>query len=129
MPVIAAVALALGCREATQITVDLSTNVGCQDLTGVTVTVSDVRDIPDTKSPALNTSNAAKCKAGTPTNDIGSVVLVPSGENDAPFKLWAIAGIAGMDPTRCFIGGSVDDRCIIARRPPTAPPGAMSCAT
>src|ERR1051325_2441181 len=99
---ITGVALTLGCREATQITVDLSTNVDCAALKGATVTVSDVNDTPKTQSPQLNTSDTNKCKGTTPNNTIGSVVLVPSGANDASFNLWAIAGLDGTDPTDCF---------------------------
>ena len=110
LPAIAAIA-ALGCKEPTQITIEVTTDVPCSSATalrgtnivvGVLGADGGIEDRPPT-------SSRTHCADGY----IGSLVVVPSGSNDSPIAFRVTTGI----------GKSVDDcpssggpGCIVARR-------------
>jgi hypothetical protein len=97
-----------GCRGATQITVELTTDVKCDDVRGTTLTVGELDGLDE---HAITTQTTACDPA---TGRIGSIVVVPSGENDATIAFRAVLGL-GRDPTSC-VAPSYGPGCVVARR-------------
>jgi hypothetical protein len=112
----AALACALSsCREATEFEIDLSTDITC---------TSSVRDTAIFTAPnaLLLAGRSPSATTATCPNDhgsLGSIVLLPSSGNDAPFIVTVIVGVS-TDPTTCAprADGTAPDvsGCIIARR-------------
>jgi outer membrane protein assembly factor BamB len=101
----AAMTTVVACRDATQITVVLTTDVPCANVKGATITVGVPGAIED-KDPAA-TSGA--CGA---SGSIGSVVVVPSGDDSDEVGIKAVIGV-GKPPSDCKKYGP---GCIVARR-------------
>ena len=99
--------LAWGCREPTQIKVELTTDADCSLVEGTNLTTGRLESIAPNSPPNLETSTCDQQR-------IGSVVLVPSGENDGRVGLRVVTGIE-KSPDACiaddFTGG-----CIVAWR-------------
>src|SRR5262245_27123593 len=101
----------LGCRTHTQVFVELSTDVECGEFDGATVTVGEPQKL-EGKPPV---GRADGCDNGAGLHRIGSIVVVPSDEDDAQFGVEVIAGIHGKSPESCTDATGYED-CIIARR-------------
>ncbi|MBI3202397.1 MAG: LamG domain-containing protein [Myxococcales bacterium] len=102
-------ALAGGCREPTQITVVLSTDVDCPRVVETTLGVGTLSNVND-KPPA---SGRKGCK--TASGRIGSLVVVPSGDDHAEVALLAVmtvdqAQVSTCDPL------TPGPKCVVARR-------------
>lgn len=100
-----------GCLDPTEIVVTVRTNVDCSNASTYRG-ISIYADTPGAKleqklEPAL-TTNA--CEAG---GKIGSIVLVPSGDDDAEVGIRVVAGIT-TPPEQCEAEGYRG--CIVARR-------------
>lgn len=105
--------VAVACREPTQITVRITTNLRCSALDGVNIVVGPV-DALDTRAPSASTSY---CDV---SGKVGSIVIVPSGTGDEPVAIAVVAGTRDADPT---LTTAADDctatnnaHCIVARR-------------
>jgi cysteine-rich repeat protein len=107
--VVAAV-LALGCRTPTQVTVDVSTDLACPDVLGTLITVGDPAAV-EGASPVTSTE---ECATGDVLNRIGSLVVVPSDEQDAAFGVKIVAGVDSSAETCTEANGYKG--CIVARR-------------
>lgn len=98
----------LSCRSPTQVTFEVTTDIACAEHRGTTLTVGRLSEI-DARPIS---STRAECDPRT--GRIGSVVIVPSGDNDQEIAARFVLGI-GKSPERCvddgFTGG-----CIVARR-------------
>src|SRR6187402_2926640 len=86
----------LGCRGATEVTVELFTDVTCPEVKGTTVTAGPAGEI---ESRASNTVTTA-CQSGADLRRIGSIVVIPSAGNDETFGLKIVTGI-DKDPDKC----------------------------
>ena len=95
------------CREPTQVTVSIITDVPCSQLRGVTITVGHLGEI-ETKDPALNTTFCDE------KGNVGTLVVVPSGADDEQVAIRAVAG-NGKDPEQC-VAPAYGQQCIVARR-------------
>jgi alpha-tubulin suppressor-like RCC1 family protein len=116
--------LSLSCRGATQVTVDISTDAECLDL-----------HTPERAALAAGAPGAALekklesegfkvtangCKPGgalangRKKNDIGSIVVIPSGAVDDLFGITVVAGLGDVDPKTCHERDYKG--CIVARR-------------
>lgn len=98
------------CRDATQIVLNIHTNMPCGDgdaWEGVAVYVGEPGRDVEMASPTLVTTSCDE--HGT----VGSLVVVPSGSNDSELGVNVVAGIA-RNPEQCAEEGYKD--CIVARR-------------
>ena len=102
---------ALGaCRSPTQIDVVVSTDVPCARVAGTALTsgtLGEIERIP----PASTTTSCAN-------GAIGSVVLVPNGDDGALVGFKVVAGLDGQPVDQCAPddAGSYGSRCIVSRR-------------
>ncbi len=104
------VTLALSsCREPTQITLELSTDVSCADVHDTSVSVGTLSSVKS-KPPVAN-QNGCKSSKGR----IGSLVVVPSGEGDEEVTIQVITGVSGQVAAGCD-PVSPGANCIVARR-------------
>ncbi len=97
-----------GCRSPTEVSLDLTTDVPCASFTGASVAVG-TQDTVETKPPATTTST---CNAG---GTIGSLVIVPSGSDDAEITI-RVAGGVNRDPETCTDDAADFTGCIVSRR-------------
>jgi outer membrane protein assembly factor BamB len=98
------------CRSPTQIDVTVSTDVPCARVSGTSLTsgtLGEIERIP----PAATTSSCAN-------EYIGSVVLVPNGDDGALVGFKVVAGLDGQPVDQCAPddAGSYGSRCIVSRR-------------
>ncbi len=98
-----------GCSAPTQITVSVTTD-DCTGTNGTTVTVGELGSIED-KAPV---ASKPTCNQGPDGGTIGSLVIVPSGANDATVAVRVILGV-GQDPSAC-VAPTYGPGCIVARR-------------
>jgi hypothetical protein len=110
LALVGAVSLSLAlvmCRDATQMVIEVSTDLPCTQHGGTAVVVGKLGAL-DVRSP---TTFASTCKAdGT----IGTLVIVPSGDDDAEIAFQVTSGI-GVDPATCT-GATTSASCIVSRR-------------
>ncbi len=101
---------ALGCRSPTQIDVVVTTDLACAQVAGTSVTAGTLGEI-ERIPPASTTTH---CVSGA----IGSVVLIPSGDDGALVAFKVVTAIDGQDVERCTPddAGSYGSSCIVARR-------------
>jgi outer membrane protein assembly factor BamB len=108
LPAFAALPLA-DCREATEITVVVTTDVDCSHVTATSIAIGAVAGLDMRPASAETKTNV--CAAGR----IGALVVVPSGHSDAEVAIRVVVGLDGKTPDACvndgFKGG-----CIVARR-------------
>jgi hypothetical protein len=97
---------ACGCRAPTQITFEVTTDVPCEKLRGTSVVVGPLDALTAERPP---TTTSAAC---TSDGRIGSLVVVPSGDDGALVGVRIVTGVA-VDPTRC---GPQGEGCIVAKR-------------
>ena len=105
----AVVALASpACRTPTTITLELRTDLPCGQVSESSIAVGKLATLRDAPAAA----GTERCDAATGT--IGTLVLVPSGENDAEVAVRVVTGV-GKTAEDCvrdgFLGG-----CVVARR-------------
>ncbi len=106
---VASVLLASACRDPTQVTVELSTDVDCANLQGTTITNGKLGGIEDVPF-------ATETEACTPTtNDefIGTIVLFPSESKEEKFGVKVVAGVR-RPASECLAPRY--EGCIVARR-------------
>src|SRR5580704_11792332 len=87
-----------GCSNPTQITLLIASDQCSGGATATSITVGDPPNI-EGNPPSASTSNCA-----TDTGSIGSLVLVPSGADDAQVEIRVVLGVgdAGADPMTCL---------------------------
>jgi len=95
------------CRDPTQITVEIHTDVPCSDLRRVTLTVGGANDY-ESKAPVTVT---ADCDA---SGRVGTLVVVPSGRDTDELAIKVVAGV-GADAESCK-APDYGPNCIVARR-------------
>jgi hypothetical protein len=96
------------CREPTQITLALRTDAQCVDVLGTTITVGELGRLEE--RPEAATTD--RCDPGS--GKIGTLVVVPSGANDAEVAMRVVTGV-GKSPEQCVKDGYLGG-CIVARR-------------
>jgi hypothetical protein len=102
--------ICISCRGATQIVVDIRTNVPCANPSqwqGVAVYAGSPGLDVETKDPSLT---SAACEAD---GHVGSIVLVPNGAKDGTVAVRVVAGLT-RPPDQCAAAGYKG--CIVARR-------------
>ena len=99
--------LLVDCREPTEITMVIKTDVPCEAWRNATITVGRVGEV-ESKSPVTSTTD---CSGG---GDIGTLVVVPSGASDDEITIKVVAG-EQRDPETCRAPG-YGPGCIVARR-------------
>ena len=105
----ASVALA-ACRSPTQITVTVETDLPCADVTATSLTAGELGAI----ETGLPTSESASCAAD---GQLGTVVLVPSGSDNAQVAFKVITALNHETLERCAGASAANDtNCIVARR-------------
>jgi hypothetical protein len=102
-----AIAVASACRDPTEITLVLRTDVPCSEYKGVAIAVGVG---PEVETDAPQTS-AAECPAQN--GDLGTIVLTPSGNNDDAVNIKVTVG-DGRSPETCTPSDSKG--CIVERR-------------
>ena len=96
----------LACREPTQITVELTTDVACTAINETSITVGTLGEI-ENKPAAAKTS---ACQDGR----IGTLVLVPAGEGEREVALRVITSVNA--PIESCVAPDYGAACIVARR-------------
>ncbi|MBM4362446.1 MAG: hypothetical protein FJ104_07175, partial [Deltaproteobacteria bacterium] len=86
---LASAAAAASCREPTQVTVSLTTDLACTELAGASITPGKLGGFDE--APIATSTRA--CKEASPLRQIGTIVLFPSGESDSSFALQVVAGV------------------------------------
>lgn len=97
------------CRDATQITVDVTTDVKCPDVKGTSLTIGTLDGLDGRPATAQTTA----CTPGAVAR-IGKIVVVPSGEKDDAVAVRVVLGF-GRDPAEC-VAPTFGPGCIVARR-------------
>jgi len=114
-------AMMYACRESTQVTIRLTTDASCggDGFQQAAIAVAAKEKLSGREPSALTEA----CQDGDPESDIGTIVVVPSGDDDAPFAVRVVAGI-GVPAEACmapdYVLGDDDTEagrgCIVARR-------------
>jgi alpha-tubulin suppressor-like RCC1 family protein len=102
-------AVVAGCREATQITIEVSTNVPCSSWNGAAISVGVLGAPLETKPPA---TTSAACDA---SGHVGAVVVIPSGSSDEAVAFRVIGATSGATLDACSVDAGAAN-CIVARR-------------
>jgi hypothetical protein len=98
-----------GCRSPTQISVTLETDVPCAQVTETSFTAGELGALES----APPTTEGTSCNNGT----LGTVVLVPSGADDATVAFKVVTALNGQTVDTCSgAAGASDPNCIVARR-------------
>jgi hypothetical protein len=114
----AVVLMAHGCREATQLTLDIGTNVVCADMRGVDIIVAsnpraaEHRAALDAPGTRFATATTSECIEGAAPRKIGTLVVTPSGGDGAVVVVAAFGGARAED----CIAPRFGPGCIVARR-------------
>lgn len=98
-----------GCREPTQITVVLSTDVECSRVVETTLGVGTLSNVND--KPPVSSRKGCKNAAGR----IGSLVVVPSGDDGDEVALLAVMSVDGAENVSCA-PLAPGPKCVVARR-------------
>lgn len=108
MPAVLAVT---ACQPATQITVDIETDVACDQLGGVALYIAGPDEVESLAAPTAETTS---CDQGR----VGDIVVVPKAADDSRWGLRVVAGVGG-PASDCQPPDYVSDDgtgCIVARR-------------
>lgn len=97
------------CREPTQITLEITTDVACSDLHETSITVGTLSEL-ELKEPST-----ATLACDPATGRIGSLVLIPSGSED-PAAVRVVTAIGGMPSAYDCVAAGYQGGCIVARR-------------
>ena len=98
------------CLGATEITLDVRTNLPCTSAgawKGIAISVGQPGVDVESRAPVLTTT---ACSA---SGEVGSLVIVPTGANDATVGIRVVAGIT-RNPEDC--AAHAYDGCIVSRR-------------
>lgn len=112
------VLLVHGCRDATQVTLDVKTNVNCADMRGVEIVVATNAHAAEQRSALLTpgtrfpTATTTACQDGVPPHPVGTLVLTPSSGEGA---VVVIAAFGKAKPSDCQAPNFAPE-CIVARR-------------
>jgi hypothetical protein len=118
LPAVALVAQAPGCRTATQVTLDIETNVVCADMRGVDIVIAPdsheaehraALDVPGTR---FATATSTACAEGAAPRQVGTLVVTPGGGNGAVVVVAAF----GNTTTNDCLAPTFAPGCIVARR-------------
>jgi len=113
--VLASFAVAVSCREPTQVTVRVSTGAKCSELSGVEIVVGP--DQQETQHRFEKQFSTALTRDCDPSGLIGTLVVAPGG-HDATIVVAAgvtLGGAPAPEPTSCA-DPEIAKSCIIARR-------------
>ena len=113
--VLAFVAVAVSCREPTQITVVIKTGETCSDLSGVEIVVGP--DQKETQARFEQQFTAALSHECDPNGLVGTLVVTPGGQGGTIVVAAGVrvGGAAAPDPAACATAENAKS-CIIARR-------------
>jgi hypothetical protein len=114
------VLLADGCRSATEVKLDIATNVVCADMRGVDIVVAADPHAAESRAALAGdgttrrfpSASTSECHEGTPPRAIGSLVVTPSAGEGAVVVIAAF-GTARLDDCKA---PSFAATCIVARR-------------
>jgi len=99
---------AFGCRTATELRIEITTDLACNEHGGTGVAVGHLGDAED--KPFAST--ATTCVNGR----IGSLVVLPSGDKSEEVAIRVVTGVGvGVDPASC-VPPKYGPNCIVARR-------------
>lgn len=105
---LAALALMTACREPTQITFEVRTDLPCANINDTSIAVGTLADVE--RKPATSTAVKTTCVDGR----IGALVVAPSGDSDVEIGVRVVTGVGDSMPDTCI---APDYRgCIVARR-------------
>jgi alpha-tubulin suppressor-like RCC1 family protein len=113
MTLVTASCAGFGCQEATQVELMLSTDLPCDALHGVAVTVGPPSFSED-RPPTISTN---RCDPAT--GKVGSLVIVPSADEDAEFSIRVTAAVKAGSVEDCVPSETASENyagCIVARR-------------
>ncbi len=108
----ACVAPAASCTAPTEITLHITTNVACSvvEAQGISVAAGDEASIRD-RPPAMQTGRCTPGPSGS--NEVGHLVIVPSGAREAPISLRVVAGVDA--PVATCTAENHYQGCIVSR--------------
>jgi len=118
LPAVALVAQAPGCRTATQVTLDIETNVVCADMRGVDIVIAPdsheaehraALDVPGTRFATATTTD---CAEGAAPRQVGTLVVTPGGGNGA---VVVVAAFGSASTSDCM-APKFAPGCIVSRR-------------
>jgi hypothetical protein len=109
MTLVVGTTLVASCREPTQISVEITTDVRCSDVKGTSLTVGNLSEL-DVRPITTQTTACTPGEVGR----VGNLVVVPSGADDDIVAVRVVLGF-GRDPAEC-IPPSYGPGCIVARR-------------
>lgn len=107
-----------GCKDPTQITVEVKTHVVCADMRGVdVVAASDPRRAEEraallTTGPRFPSGSTTACTEGPAPREVGTLVITPNGDSGAVVVIAAF----GQTNVKDCVAPQLPARCIIARR-------------
>ena len=102
------------CREPTQITVELRTDVACSARLTTAVVVGTLPQTNESLASRPAAVQTTDCTQASPGDGfIGSLVVVPSGDKTGEVAIKVVVGV-GIPPEECT--SPTDKRCITARR-------------
>jgi hypothetical protein len=115
----AVVLVAHGCRTATQVTLEVSTNVACADSRGVEIVVAETPHDAEVRAVLLTpgakrypTATTNECASDRSPHRVGTLVITPSGSGGAVVVVTSF----GKTPVETCLAGSFAKECIVARR-------------
>ena len=98
------------CREPTELTLELTTDLSCAELGDTTIYVGSAEELARPLSSLTAAAVTHGCMASR-DGRIGSIVVLPSGSDDERFSIRVVAGRSGSNCTADLRSG-----CIEARR-------------
>jgi hypothetical protein len=98
----------MSCREPTQVTVEISTDIDCSDHPKTGISLGRRNEI-ETRPLSTETE-----QCNSKTGRIGSIVLIPDEDNGEEFGLRVVAGMT-MSAEDCVANGYVGG-CVVSRR-------------
>jgi hypothetical protein len=107
-PLIVLPLVASGCRDATQVRLELTTDALCDDVRNTSLALSSVAELED----SLPDTTTDRCAPGT--GRIGSLTVVPADADDSAFGIRVVVGL-GKTADAC-VEDDYQGGCIVARR-------------
>jgi hypothetical protein len=109
---LACVALGMlqSCRDPTEITVVITTDVHCSRVQGTSITVGTPGSVENAQ-PTTATTDCTDTAAGA---SIGSIVSVPQSDRSGQVEVRVVLGVDGTDPTSCVAPSY--HGCVVERR-------------
>lgn len=97
----------MGCLDPTEVTVSITTDARCNEVSGTALSVGRIGHTERTRADATTT----RCEG---EGDLGTMVLVPGADEDAPFAVKVVTSLGG-DVTKC-LPPVYGPTCVVARR-------------